>query len=205
MKKTNRGGSTEASKRKKPPYPLTGFTILELVVVLGIIALMSGIVLVSLERGRAALAVDRAANQVAQDLRIAMEYALRARNHTCTLGSLEAYGIFADKQVATSYILFADCNDDRVFKTPALDPLKYDDVVDLIVLEKGVRIKDTKPTAGAPFPGSSIAFEPPDPIVTFKRSTGAAGPQGEITLESVRDSSITRTVEVNNRGSVRVK
>ena len=166
-----------------------GFVILELVVVLAIIALISGIIFVSLQTGEQGLALDRAAHKVAQDIRKTVELSLRAKSYTCiNPGSISGYGMrFDDPDV--SYIRFADCNGNETYQPS-------DDKLETIELEDGVRIQSVTSSA------LDIVFVPPNPEV-FINGDSAANP-GQIVLELESDPSVTRTITVNNKGMISV-
>lgn len=168
-----------------------GFVILELVVVLAIIALISGIMFISLKTGKQSLALDRAAHKVAQDIRKTAELALRSKPYTCIKpGSFSSgYGMrFDDPDVF--YIRFADCNGNKTYQ-PSDDKIE-----ETITLEDGVRIQSV--TAGA----LHILFIPPNPEI-FINGSSAVNP-GQIVLELKSNPSVTRTITVNNKGMIRV-
>jgi prepilin-type N-terminal cleavage/methylation domain-containing protein len=181
-----------------------GFSMVEILVVLAIIAIISGIFFASQNRSRDSLALERAAHQVAQDLNRAMEFSLRTRSHTCATGTLNGYGVYANYLVPNSYIIFADCDGNKTYNADGI-PCCPDDIIETRPLEAGVVISDTSPRAGAPKPGTSFTYEPPDPTVTFCRSNGCSGTTAWIELAAASDSSIVKTVRINNRGRVLIE
>lgn len=169
-----------------------GFVILELVVVLAIISLISGIIFVSLKTGKQGLVLDRAAHKVAQDLRKSAEFTLRAKSHGCGPSSnFSGYGLHFDDNNPDSYLLFADCNGNQVYQ-----PSDFDEI-NPIGFEKGVEIQSINPS-----PNLDILFAPPNPEV-FINGDAAALP-AEIVLQSASDPSRTRTITVNNKGRVSI-
>jgi len=55
-----------------------------------------------------------------------------------------------------------------------VDP--HDDIIEIVVLENGVEIKNTLPSQGGPVnQGTSFTMKPPDPTVTWARNNGASG------------------------------
>ena len=83
-------------------------------IVVAIIGLLVGLAFIFFRPGEDALALDRAAQKVAQDVRSVAQLALKAESHSCSAGvgggKTSAYGIIFDKSVKTSYELFADCD-----------------------------------------------------------------------------------------------
>ena len=164
-----------------------------LVVVLAIIALLSGIIFVSLETGEQGLALERTAHKVAQDIRKTAEFSLRARADTCTSPvNFSGYGIHFDRNKPSSYLIFADCNGNNTYQT------SDDEIINPILLEDGVQIQSITPT-----PNLSIVFVPPDPKV-FINGNSAANP-GRIVLELKSKPSVTRTITINNKGRVTIE
>lgn len=60
----------------------SGFTLVEMLVVVGIVVLLTAITIPSLKTGEKSLALDREAHKVAQDIRRTLEFTLRAREFT---------------------------------------------------------------------------------------------------------------------------
>ena len=171
-----------------------GFTLIELMIVVAIMGLISGIGFVSLQSGRESLALDRAVHHVAQDMRKAMEYALRTRSYTCSIGSFSGYGVYISTVTATSYILFAECQGNEKYNP-------NDEDIEVVPLEKGVRF-DSILVDGTSRAGVAISFFPPDPTVTIRGDTGPAGSGGVITLEAEDDPAKQRTITINEKGVV---
>jgi len=82
-----------------------GFTLPELLVVVAIIVLMTGLALPNWRSGERTLALDRVVHKAGQDVRRAQELALRAQAHTCPNDPTEkisGYGVFFDQNTPTS-------------------------------------------------------------------------------------------------------
>jgi len=137
-----------------------GFTIPELLVVVAIIVLMTGLMLPNWRSGERTLALSRVVHKAGQDVRRAQELALRAQAYTCPNDPAEkisAYGVFFDQNTPTSYILFAECNDNNIYDVGT------DGIVETIQLESGIEIQGVSPG-----PQISIVFVPPTPLVFLK-------------------------------------
>ena len=132
---------------------VSGYTLVELLVVVGIIVLMTGVSFPLWSSVEKDLALDRVVHKTGQDVRRVQELALRSQNHICTTPgmSIYGYGIYFDSDTPTSYILFAECNSQSI----GYDE-RQDDIVENVQLESGVRIVEVSPT-----PQMSIVFVPP--------------------------------------------
>ena len=134
-----------------------GFSIPELLVVVAIIVLMTGLMLPNWRSGDRTLALNRVVHKAGQDVRRAQELALRAKAHICPNDPAEkisAYGVFFDQDMPTSYILFAECNNNNTYNEGT------DGIVETVQLESGIKIQSVSPG-----PKISIVFVPPTPTV----------------------------------------
>jgi len=174
-----------------------GFTIMELLVVISIIAILSGIVLIDYRSSQQALALQRATNKLAQDIRRVQEMAMSAREFQGTVP--DGYGAFLDIGWNTKkYRLYADTNGDNEFFNPP------DDIVETIDLENGIIIKEICLSSVCTYFSVSINFKPPDPAVNIKFDTGPSGPEAIITLALETDLSKTKTISVNAVGRIEI-
>ena len=87
-----------------------GFTIVELLVVLGVVSIISAITFTTLKTGGETLALDRSAHQVAQDMRRTGQMALRGEPFTCPAGSMVGYGIYFNRRNPSCYLIHAECD-----------------------------------------------------------------------------------------------
>ena len=135
---------------------MKGLTLIELVIVTVIIAIISGITMVSWRTTRESLALDREAYVIAQNIRGAMNSALRAdESISCSSGNLSGYGVHFDSSAPDSYILFAECNDTNEYQAG------QDEVVRTINFEQGFELKRVRPDP------LSVTFSPPEPSVSI--------------------------------------
>lgn len=157
-----------------------GFTIPELLVVVAIIVIMTGLALPNWRSGERTLKLNRVVHKAGQDVRRAMELSLRAQafNNCPQDTSITGYGIVFDAGWGnTQYRLFANCMpnggvDDHAFGV--------NDVVlpeETLSLESGIEL--------TPGLKTSIVFIPPTPLVfiqpgdalnaqiSFQRTDGA--------------------------------
>lgn len=162
---------------------------------------MSGAVLFNQRGSRENLALDRSAEQLAQDLNRALSLAIRTRSYSCSSGSLTGYGIFANQANPSEYYLYADCDGDQKYKSA------NDDIIETRFLETRIVITRTQPgPASGPNTGTSITYEPPDPTVFFRQKLGMGfGTSGRITLATASDLTVTKIVVINIRGRVTIE
>ncbi|MEK7510302.1 MAG: prepilin-type N-terminal cleavage/methylation domain-containing protein [Patescibacteria group bacterium] len=177
-----------------------GFTVIELLVAIGIIVLISGIVLASVRKGEQSLTLDRAAHKVARDIRKAADLSLRAEPYTgggCA--GFSGYGIHFDTQNADTkkcYLVYVECGGSPGYQGQRCDGGGggVDRQKEVLGFEKGVRIREVNPS-----PQFNVFFLPPDPTIFIEPGAVA---EGTITLELENDPSQTKTITVNKSGMV---
>lgn len=180
----------------------SGFTLVEILVVISIIIIMSGIVFVGYREGERQLILQRAANKLAQDIRRVEEMAMSAKEcQPCGGGvPVGGYGVYFDKSNPSSYIIYADTQPPQgnEFYTPG------DNVVETLQLESGVFIQNINTTPEK----VGINFKPPDPAIMIKFPNGGGNGQeitaldAIITLALTADPSKTKTIKVNKVGRI---
>ena len=160
-----------------------GFTLVELMVVIAIIALISVIVFANYREGEKQFSLQRSVHKLAQDIRRAQNMAMAAKEYSgCSTGYKYGYGIRLTTAGAETghYILFADCNNNEDYDSG--------EMVEDIEFESGVEIKTL---SGDPL---RITFTPPDPTINIKPSDPAS-------IQLGTDSQ-TKTITVNNAGLI---
>lgn len=86
----------------------SGFTLLEMIVVIGIMTLVTSLVLASYSGISETLGVSRAAEEIASSVRQSQAYGLGVKEFITGSGVFPGYGLYFDKSVPNSYIFFAD-------------------------------------------------------------------------------------------------
>ncbi|MDP2641471.1 MAG: type II secretion system protein [Candidatus Yanofskybacteria bacterium] len=171
-----------------------GFTLIELLVVITVIGMVSTVMVLSWRQGQDSLALQRATQKLAQDIRRASELALRAQTDVsqlespCGSGSITGYGISFPSVPAESYVLFGDCDGSRTYEAGT------DAVLRTVFLEQKTTVIES------PF---SVMFTPPEPKVYvngFEMTVGSA----EITLQSGEEGD-TRIITVYPTGTIEVQ
>lgn len=185
-------------KEKFSQNSTTGFTIPELLVSVFVIVLMTAIIVPSWRAGEMALALDRAAHKLGQDVRHAQELALRAQPFTCSIGSMSGYGVFFNEDDPDSYILFAECNGNNAYNAGT------DGLVQSIPLEAGISIQNVFPALPTTIKEGSVVFLPPIPAVMIMSGTTSpiARPQMVIVLQRKDNSALTKRITIKGKGIV---
>lgn len=165
-----------------------GFTIVETLVVVGIIMILSVILLPNYKRFHDEFSLLRSAHKLAQDLRRAQEMASSAKEFQGGVPS-GGYGIYVESG-ETTYILYADKNpeDQRYSGVNEI-------VEDPISLEKGVIVQSVSPNP------VHITSKGPDPITLIS----GGGESVTIVLGLEGDPLKTKEVFVNKAGLIYVK
>jgi len=168
-----------------------GFTLLEILVVISIIIILTGIVLLNYRTTGQQLAIQRAAFKLAADIRRTQEMAMSAKELPGTGIPIGGYGVYLQNANDISYLIYADTN-------PASGNEQYDaggdTVVETINLEQGVKISSVSPSS------LSVNFKPPDPAIMLGGSAG--NNEVIITLALIADTSKTKTIKVNKAGRI---
>jgi len=187
---------------------LTGFTLIELIVVITIIAVLSTIVLITFRTGQEQFTLQRSAHILAQDIRRAQELAMRAEEFHGIIPR-GGFGIYLNlnrvvgtyPHLTSYYILFADCNENRSYDGEAticrsLTPgVYFSEQIERREIERGVRITEISTLSP-----TTIVFIPPDPAIRI-RSGGADFTNTIITLSI---GNLSERVTVNSAGLIEI-
>ena len=167
-----------------------GFTIPELLVVVAIIVLMTGLILPNWRSGERTLALNRVVHKAGQDVRRAQELALRAQAHNCTAGTISGYGVYFNSNSPTSYIIFAECSGNFEYD------LGIDDIIETLFLESSIEIQSVSPS-----PAVSILFIPPTPLIFIKPGDP---PSTQIFFQRTDGVEGSKILDVNSKGVIDV-
>ena len=169
-----------------------GFTLVELLVVSGIVALLTALVIPGWRAGEGSLAVQRTAAKISQDIRRTIELSLHAKSYDCEAGAITGYGLYVTSN-STSYTIFADCNNNQRYDSASDGP------VETVSIEGPVNISSA--TNGA----FGMVVVPPDPAIYLKDGSGTTLTSAEIVIVAKNNSSLTRTITINQRGVVSIQ
>ena len=172
---------------------LTGFTIVESLVVVTIILVLLGIVLVNYRAGERNLSLDESAAILGQNFRRAEEMATSAKKFQGIIPQ-GGYGINL-KTDDDFYIIFADCNNDRQY-TLSNSCNGFPEKVEQVSF--GKRSKIASLFSGSYLSVMNIVFIPPNPSIMIS----GTGTEAVIKLSLKEDASVLRTVRVNKAGLI---
>lgn len=173
-----------------------GFSIPELLVVVAIIVLMTGLLLINWRSGERSLALSRVVHKAGQDVRRVQELALRAQAYICPNApiipteTISGYGVFFNQDSPDLYILFAECNHNNTYNEG------IDGIVEAISLESGITISSVAPNSK-----TSIVFVPPTPQVFINGNT-----DGNMQVSFQRTDGVgnVKILDVNAKGVIDV-
>lgn len=194
--------SQRSDQRFKSASINKAFTLLEITVVIAITSILATIFVASYRGSEKQFALQRSAHKLSQDLRVTQEMAMAGERFYGAFPK-GGHGIYFTED-SNSYILFADCNNDKVYSLALLTcpdctgascienvfPEKIKD----FFLEEGIKISAITPVSPL-----SIVFFPPDPTITI-----SGGNEGIITLSPEVDPTKIKTVRVNSVGLIDV-
>ncbi len=167
-----------------------GFTLIEIVVVVGIIGVITGIVVFNVNAERQNSTLMRSAQKLSLDLRRAQSFALSSKTFKAT-GVPCGWGVHFNGEKSTNYIIFADlataqnCGD-RDFIRAA----NASEDFEIANLETSITVKSL--SGGL----SDVVFTAPEPTVTITPTQTLAS----ITLTNRSGS--TRVINFNKTGYI---
>ena len=172
-----------------------GFTLVELMVVVVVIAVVSSAILLSWEPARESFDLRHAAFQIAGDLRRIQQLSLSTQQFHCSPLPAEdhtGYGLYLNTNSSTSYQVFENCND-------ANRSWDSGEEQQTLSLTSGVSIQGLK-VGGSTVNSLSILFVPPNPDTYINENSGSS--EAEITLTN---GTTTAVIKINNSGRIEVE
>lgn len=171
-----------------------GFTVVEIVVVLGIMVIITGIMLFNAGSEKQTSALFRSAQKLSLDLRKVENYALSSKVFKDKVPC--GWGIHFNGADSTSYTIFADTAAaqncfDRNYKMDGGEELETAN------LEAGVKINNILPIGI-----SDVTFTPPAPIVRFEHMYGGQVATDKVDIALINNKSSTRTITINKAGFI---
>ncbi|MFC1663736.1 hypothetical protein ACFL0A_01275 [Patescibacteria group bacterium] len=164
------------------------FTIIELLVVMGLVVLLTSIILPDYRTGERQFALQESTHKLAQDLRKAQEQSMSMHQFNCSSGKLKGYGIRFE-QDRESYSFRARCENGEIL----------DIEEENIFLGEGVKIKELKIDENS-INSINIFFYPPDPEIDFGGTNNAV-----IILCLKNDFNNTKTISINKAGLIAIE
>ncbi len=169
---------------------IKGFTIIELLVVLAIIIIITGIVIFNIGSERQNSALLRSAQKLSLDLRRAQSFAFSSKTYR-TIGVPCGWGLHFNGVNSTSYIIFADlasftnCSDRDFIRAS-----NGSEDFETANLESGISINSLSGNL------SDVVFTPPDPVVVFTPG------QISVSIILINKDGATRTININKTGFI---
>ena len=171
-----------------------GFTLVELIVIIGIVGFLSATVITGSHKGLDQRKVILETKRLTEDIRKAQNMALSSFRYDCGAKSVQDVypysGIIFDTSFNDNYSLVIDCDGDNI----------YDEAKDIsysTVFLSGSVITELVPNSPL-----EIFFIPPLPQTSVNTDTSTTA---EIRVCGVNDSTICRHIYVNPLGSISIQ
>lgn len=175
-----------------------GFTLIEFLISASVVLFLTSLLVPNFQTGKDQFALQRSVHKLTQDIRRVQEMAMSVQQigpEGAKFYPEGGFGIHFDLDTAKSYVIFADCDEDRYYDKD--DPngcgagLPEKLASGDIVIEPKVRISGLTPSSPL-----DITFVAPNPDIYIS----GAGAEAKITLSLA--SGQARTVMVNQAGLV---
>lgn len=178
----------------------TGFTLIEMIVVMGIIVFITALSFTSYKEGQSQYALQLSAQKLAADLRMAQNMALSTVVTSGGQVSGEGCGIYFDKiqDKNLAYTLFTDNDAD----SPKVYAPLLDRIIEIIKLKKGVEISAIFLDGNNAGSDSYIIFTPPDPQITIGSGGSTGFTELRIKIVLAKDLDRSKTVIINKFGKI---
>lgn len=178
-----------------------GFTLIEMLVAVGIFTLMSAVLLYNYPEFNSRSALDNLAHQIAISIREAQVYGLSVRQ---TSAVYPGYGIYIDKSNPTTFILFGDKNDNKIYDAGELvsqfDLTQGDFISDLCFNLKSTDYTTTSDKTTCNLRNMTIVFTRPDPDA-FISITDPLGVQNPPTGSATSPNISSEIILTSRRGT----
>src|SRR3989344_1096801 len=191
-----------------------GFTLIEVVVVIGVMAIISSLMLANFPRFNKQISVEREAGKLALSLRKAQSYALAVREFNPAFNDdpfcasppvkFPGYGLFFKVSDPTRYFIYGDVNCSKYYENILLE-----EAAEIINIESNVKIFSIKGYDAAVCGGGcdldelSILYVRPGPTILIK-SNGIDYNFTEIYLRS-SDGAVSKKVVIRSTGQVSIE
>lgn len=178
----------------------TGFTLIELIVSVSIIAMVTGIFLANYSSANRRTDLTMTAQKVVTDVRLAQNYALGLARYGASGSNnvpIGGWGVHIDllNYSTNRYVVFADDNGNGIYDIGEDDIARGAQVT---ILPINIKIDSTSVGTKA-----DITFLPPDPVTTITNLVNNTNKQVDIVLKDTKTNSY-KTVRINYLGLVEV-
>lgn len=187
---------------------MRGFTLIEMMVVLGIVAILGGMFFLNFRQENESLALDRASHRIAQDIRRAANLALQSEGvDNCESPDKPAsgYGLYVKESNPSQYIIYGECEHKPGDSDKEGYKASKDAVIETLTLESSIEIDSVVESGGGD--DWSIAFFPPTPVVAIcaDDNCNAKLAEASVTLHAKSNSALQKTIKVYASGIVDIE
>jgi prepilin-type N-terminal cleavage/methylation domain-containing protein len=180
-----------------------GLTLVEMLTVVSILVILSGIMFANYKSGNDALILDRASQKLAQDLRRTMGMSISGQGLSV---NYNAYGIYFSTASNSSYILFKNNANKGAGNFTYSTSAPADSIFEIINIEKGAKICELKNNGTVIGSGIiSVAAVPPAPTIYMDSAVNnddiyiVIAPENETNCSNpVRK----KVIKINNAGRI---
>lgn len=208
-------------KRHKSTTPclVSGFTMIEMVVSVGIFVIMTSLILANYQKFLNTVSLGTLANEIAVSIRQAQTYGQNVREFGAGSNTFPSYGVFLNSSITDSFVLFADITGgDKQYNgiscgvagTECLEVFNIQSNANIArlcgnVKTDGKTIND--PTAECGLSSLDIAFTRPNPDASIIGVLGGVSKvysDAEIILSAARETA-QKTVVVWANGQISIE
>ena len=171
----------------------TGFTLIESLIVVTIIATLLVVVSINYRIGEKNLALNQSIAILNQDLRRTEEMAMSVKEFHGVI-PIGGYGINL-KTGDDFYTIFADCNEDYEYTLVGTPCNGSPEKLEQIMLGKKIIVANL--FSGLSLSVMNIVFTPPNPLIVI-----SGGNEAVITLSLQDDVNVFKTIKINKAGLI---
>ncbi len=173
-----------------------GITTIEMMVTIGIMAIMAAAIFFSWRPAESTFSLTRSAHQLAGDLRRVQQMSISTRAFSCVGQDADysGYGLFLDAGASDGYYLFENCTADWLYG--AGEEISWQAFEEGVTI-KSVSVEGTYSSSGQ----ASVVFVPPNPKVYIQGED--VGHEAVIVLELAGEGQ-EREVKINNAGRIEI-
>ena len=178
-----------------------GFTLFELLVVIIMIAILSGIIFLGPNTWQKTLALDRSAQKLSQDISQSRGLSQKGESGGCSGSNTDGYGVYLAMSDPSQYFIYRNCDSDLNNRDRSYGGADEKLEGENILLESNIVICGLK-EGGSETSALSIFFEPPDPTVFINNIPSVTS---SVTICINDDPSKQKTIEINKAGNINLK
>ncbi|GEM_PF-1869149 len=190
-----------------------GFTLLEIIVVIGVVSLIAATTLFSFPAFSRRIAIEQEAGQLALSIRKAQSYSIAVREFSPGSGIFPGYGVNVSLDNPNEHVIFGDPNQTNRYEAgaaEAIETIHFNSRVKISKICGNSQSVPPGPCDLVPYTGltsADIFYIRPGPTATFTGvSSGLSGVYNDIKVVlSSEDNSLTKSVTVWPTGQVSIQ